>query len=441
MPFSTLTSIVVVVIVLGVMILVHELGHFLAAKFFHVRVLVFSIGFGRRLFGFVRGDTDYRLSLLPLGGYVKMAGEDPTEEHRGDAGEFLAKPRWQRFVIALMGPTMNILMAIVLLAALYHFHFPKPAYMEAPARIGGVEPDSPAARAGLLPGDVVLRVGDMENPHWEDLEMKVFTAAGQSLPMDVSRDGKEVHLMLTPQAQGPNDVGEAGLIPCVPGRVGMVEGGLPAAKAGLQPGDRIIAIEGKPVECWQQLSDDLQKAQGKPVALTIERGGKDLQAQVTPVFTNIGGDAKWRIGVGFRGDIVVRHLSWPVAVSTSVHDNTRNTVLTFEVLGRILTRRMSARSLSGPIGIVQISTEAYRAGLPELLMLVSFISLQLGIFNLLPIPILDGGMILLLAIESLLRRDVSMEVRERFAQVGIVFLLLLAVFVTYNDIVKTLRPH
>src|SRR5579859_2297542 len=158
------TDIAVVAVVLGVMILIHELGHFIAAKYFGVRVLTFSLGFGPRLFGVKRGDTDYRVSALPLGGYVKMAGDDPSQERKGDPGEFLSKPRWQRFVIVVMGPFMNAVLAITLLTGLYRFHYEKPAYKEEPARIGEVEPDSPAAKAGVLPGDLIVRLGDLQNP-------------------------------------------------------------------------------------------------------------------------------------------------------------------------------------------------------------------------------------------------------------------------------------
>jgi regulator of sigma E protease len=440
MHSSFLTSVIVVVIVLGIMILVHELGHFVAAKLFHVRVLTFSIGFGKRLFGYKYGDTDYRVSLLPLGGYVKMAGDDPSEVREGHPDEFLAKPRWQRFIIAIMGPSMNVLMAVVLLAGLYRFHYPKPAYMEQPARVGEVDPGSPAAQAGIEPGDLIVRLGSLQNPKWEDLRMKILMTAGETLPVEVQRDGGQLNLTLTPKATGPDQIGDAGLMPCIPGKIGEVAAGKPADRAGLKEGDRIIALDGRDIPCWQQLSATIQKTEGKPVSLLVERDGKQFQVSVTPYLGESGEGEKWLIGVGYRSDVVVRQLPLGDAIATAVDDNVRNCLVTFDVLGRIITRRMSPKSLSGPIGIAQISGEAYRAGIPELLMLVSFISLQLGIFNLLPIPILDGGMILVLLIEGLMRRDMSLEVKERFAQIGIVFLLLLAVFVTYNDILKTLHP-
>lgn len=438
---SFITDAVVVVAVLGFMILIHELGHFMAAKFFGVRVLVFSLGFGKRLFGFKRGDTDYRVSALPFGGFVKMAGDDPAEVREGDPGEFLARPRWQRFVVVVMGPAMNALLAVGLLTGLYRYHFQKPAYQEQLARVGDVEPDSPAARIGVLPGDLIVRLDGVANPKWEDVEVKILTTVGEALPVELLRDGQTLKLSLTPQARGPSRVGDAGWFPYVPGTIEMVDPGLPASQLGLKLGDQIVGVEGRKVFFWPRLTYLIQSANGREMELTIRREGKDFTVRVKPVLSEVSGEKMWRIGVGFRSNVVVQQLPWGKAITASLRDNLRNSLATFEVLRKILTRRMSARSLSGPIGIAQLSGEMYRAGITELLMFVSFISLQLSIFNLLPIPILDGGVIFLLLIEGLMRRDLSLEVKERFAQVGIVFLLLLAVFVMYNDILKTFRPY
>jgi regulator of sigma E protease len=438
---SFITDALVVVAVLGFMILIHELGHFVAAKLFGVRVLVFSLGFGKRLFGFKRGDTDYRVSALPFGGFVKMAGDDPAEVREGDPGEFLARPRWQRFVVVVMGPAMNALLAVGLLTGLYRYHFQKPAYQEQAARVGDVEPDSPAARVGVLPGDLIVRLDGVANPKWEDVEVKILTTVGEALPVELLRDGRTLKLSLTPQARGPSRVGDAGWFPYVPGTIEMVDPGLPASQLGLKPGDQIVGVEGRKVFFWPRLTYLIQSANGREMELTIRREGKDFTVRVKPVLSEVSGEKMWRIGVGFRSNVVVQQLPWGKAITASLRDNLRNSLATFEVLRKILTRRMSARSLSGPIGIAQLSGEMYRAGITELLMFVSFISLQLSIFNLLPIPILDGGVIFLLLIEGLMRRDLSLEVKERFAQVGIVFLLLLAVFVMYNDILKTFRPY
>ena len=435
------TDVVVVAVVLGFMIFVHELGHFIAAKRFGVRVLVFSLGFGKRLVGFERGGTDYRISALPLGGYVKMAGEDPSESRKDDPGDFLAHPRWQRFVIAVMGPTMNVLTAFVMLAALYRYHYQKPAYEEQPARIGDVQPNSPAAAAGLEAGDLVVRAGNVDHPKWEDLELKVLTTTAQAIPMEVLRHGQLLNLSLTPKAKGVNQVGYAGLYPCLPSVIGGVERGLPASQAGLQPGDRVLTVGSESVPCWQRLASAMQADAGKPVKLMVDRGGKKFDVTLQPVSRKVSGQSRWLIGVTARTDMVVRHLPWMQALTASLHDNIRSAAVTFVVLKKIITRRMSARSLSGPIGIAQISGQAYRAGIADLITLVSFISLQLGIFNLLPIPVLDGGMILLLLIEGVMRKDLSLRVKERVVQAGIFLLLLLVVFVMYNDIVKTLARY
>jgi regulator of sigma E protease len=441
MAGSFITDAVVVVLVLGFMIFVHELGHFLAAKFFGVRVLVFSLGFGPRLLHWTRGDTDYRVSGLPFGGYVRMAGDDPSAGRQGEPWEFLAKPRWQRFMVVVMGPIMNILLAVLLLAGLYKFHYQKPAYEEQPARVGDVEADSPAGQIGLKPGDLVVRLDGLQNPRWEDVEMRILTMVGEAMPLEVKRDGQTLNLALTPRAQGPDRVGDAGWYPYAPGVIDNLEPGLPASRAGLIPGDQIVGIEGRKILYWPRITYLLQSSKGKPVQLSILRGGREFRATLTPVLTDVMGEKRWRIGVTFHNDMVVRQLPWGAAIGASLEDNSRLLLMWFDVLGRILTRRLSTRSLAGPIGIAQLSGEMYRAGLFELVSLVCSISLNLGLFNLLPIPILDGGVILLLLIEGLIRHDLSLRVKERVVQVGFLFLLLLVVFLMYNDIMKTLRPY
>ena len=439
--FSNFTSdIAAVVVVLGVMILIHELGHFMAAKYFGVRVLTFSLGFGPRLFGYKYGDTDYRVSALPLGGYVKMAGDDPSQEREGDYREFVSKPRCQRLIIVIMGPTMNVLLAVGVLTALYRYHYEKPAYKEESARIGAVDPESPAAKAGVLPGDLIVRLGGLKNPNWEDAEIKILTTINEPIPVVISRDGKEISLMVTPQAVGPDAVGDVGWGPYFPAFINTVDPGMPGGQAGLKPGDQILELDGQKIYFRDTFPQALQAGKGKPVDLTIQRAGQIFHAKMTPVLNDMDGEKKWRVGVTFRSPIVVRQLPWGEALTTSLDFNIRNSLLTFQVLGKVLTHRMSARSFSGPIGITQISGEAFRAGLPQLCTIMALISMQLAIFNCLPIPVLDGGVMLLLLIEGAIRRDLSLRVKERFVQAGLVILLLLVVVVTYFDLVKTFQP-
>ncbi len=435
------TDALVVVVVLGVMIFLHEMGHFVAAKAFGVRVLVFSLGFGKSLLHYQHGETDYRISVLPFGGYVKMAGDDPSEARQGAQGEFLSQPRWKRFVIVLMGPVMNVLLAIILLTGLYKVHFQRPAYLGEPVRVGDVDAGSPAAQSNILPGDLILRFGNQENPKWEDVEFKILTSANEAFPLEIERDGKIVNTSIVPVAVGADREGYAGWEPTAPGILESIEPGLPADKAGLKPGDEIVGVDGHKVYYFPNIVHTIQISNGKPINLDISRQGREFQVTLQPVYREMLGEKRWWVGFRFRDGTVVLHLSWMQALRTSLNDNATNCFLTFDVLEKILTRRMSARSLSGPIGIAQMSGKAYRAGFSELLFLVSFISLQLGIFNLLPIPVLDGGVITLLLVEGLIRRDLSLEVKERFVQVGIVFLLLLAAFVMYNDLVKTFRPY
>ena len=438
---SFLTDALVVAVVLGIMIFIHELGHFMAAKAFGVRVLVFSLGFGKSLLHVKHGDTDYRISALPFGGYVKMAGDDPSEVREGDKAEFLSQPRWHRFIIVVMGPAMNVLLAVVLTTGLYHYHFQRPAYLDQAARVGDVEAGSPAAQANIQPEDLILRFGSQDNPKWEDVALKVMTTVNEAIPVELERNGAMVKTSITPIAKGPNREGYAGWEPVAPGILEEVEAGLPASKAGLKPGDEIVGVNGHRVFYYPNVAYAIQTGNGKPVTFEVFRAGKELQITVQPVYSELMGEKRWRVGFAFRPGMVVRQLPWGQAISLALNDSAHMSLVTFDVLGKILTRRMSARQLSGPIGIAQASGEAYRAGLPDLIYLVAFISLQLGIFNLLPIPVLDGGVILLLLVESLMRRDLSLEVKERFVQVGIVFLLLLAAFVMYNDLVKTFRPY
>jgi len=438
---SFVTDALVVIVVLGLMIFIHELGHFMAAKAFGVRVLVFSLGFGKSLLHVKRGDTDYRISALPFGGYVKMAGDDPSELREGDQSEFLSQPRWRRFVIVVMGPAMNVLLAVVLLTGLYKYHFQRPAYLEESARVGDVDAGSPATKADVQAGDLILQLGSLDNPKWDDVEYKILTSANESIPLELQRNGETIKTSIMPIARGPNRAGYAGWEPVAPGILEGVEPGLPAAKAGLKPGDEIVGIDGRKVLYFPSVAYAIQTGNGKPVTFDVVRAGQELTITVHPTYGELMGDKRWRVGLWFRNGMVVRHLPWRQALSASLDDNTRNCLATFDVLGKILTRRMSARTLTGPIGIAQLSGEAYRAGISELLMLIAFVSLQLGIFNLLPIPVLDGGVILLLLVEGLIRRDLSLEVKERFVQVGIVFLLLLAAFVMYNDLMKTFRPY
>jgi regulator of sigma E protease len=429
-----LIDLAAVALVLGVLVFVHEFGHYAVAKLCGVRVEVFSLGFGKRIWGFRRGDTDYRVSVLPLGGYVKMAGENPLESRTGDPGEFTSHPRWQRFLIAIAGPAMNITLALVVLTGIYMFHYEHPAYLEKAADIGNVDKDSPAAKAGIQPGDRIVQIQDVKNPTWEQVYPEVILNPNQLINVTIQRGGQILQKQVRPQPSGPDRLGDVGWDPheLV---IGTLDPGHPAAKAGLKVGDEIVALNGASTRTIQDLINKLQEVKNNPVEITVLRDGQQFKLSVTPEFTDIGGDKKYRIGIS---GMHVDRLPFAQAVARSVESCKSNSMLVFQLVGKMIQKKVSPRQVSGPIGIARISGEAaMQRGWSPLLTVMAIISLQLAIFNLFPIPILDGGLMLMLVIEGIMRRDIKQEVKERVYQAAFVFLVLFAVVVIFNDVAKT----
>jgi regulator of sigma E protease len=428
-------------IVLGFMILIHEFGHYAAAKYFGVRVEVFSIGFGKRLLGFKKGDTDYRISAIPLGGYVKMSGENPMDERTGDAGEFLSHPRWQRFIVALAGPAMNIMLAIALLTGVYMVHYEYPAVLDEPAVVGWVTPNTPAEKAGIQRGDRIVRVEEIENPNWEQVDVKDALSPNQPLKFGIERDGKVVEKMLTPEPFGPNQYGAMGWVPQESSvTLTTVEPGMPAEKAGLQVGDRLISANGQEIPALAALVQLLNRTKDQPLEMVVLRNNQKLNFTVKPVLApaSAAQESGYRIGIASVLTKVVK-LNFSDALNRSLSDNKKSSFLILELLQKMVQRKVSMRQVDGPIGIGSaVGAAAREKGWSPLFEITAAISLNLGIMNLLPIPILDGGVILLLFIESLMRKEISLPIKERIYQAAFVFLVLFAVMVIYNDIVKTL---
>ncbi len=424
------------VIVLGVMIVVHELGHFLAAKFFGVRVEVFSVGFGKRLFGFKRGETDYRISALPLGGYVKMTGENPMEERTGEPGEFMSHPRWQRLVIAIAGPAMNILLAVALLTGVFMVHYEHPVYLDQPAVIGWVLDNSAAEKAGLQPGDRIVKIGNTQNPTWEDVLPKVLLSPNQPVNLVVQRGNETLSKTIVPEPVGQEQFGNPGWVPEQPMKVTYLEPDMPAVPAGIKLGDEIVAVNGVPVRSTGALKRKLQQTKDQAVDITLLRSGKEVHVTVAPALDKEHNEYR----LGFASEpLHVDKLSFSAALNKSIDQNKKNSMLILELVKKMVERKVSIKQMEGPIGIARASGEAARQeGWTPLLGLMAAISLNLGIFNLFPIPILDGGLILLLLIESLMRRDISMRVKERIYQAAFVCLVLFAGLVIFNDVMKAL---
>ncbi|HUZ94857.1 MAG TPA: RIP metalloprotease RseP [Edaphobacter sp.] len=442
-----MSTVIQLAIVLGIMVLVHELGHFIVAKLCRVRVEVFSIGFGTRLFGFKRGDTDYRLSLLPLGGYVKMSGEMPGEEKSDDPGELENHPRWQRVLIALAGPVFNFLLAIALMTGVYMVHNEVQAYLNGPAHVDYVSLNTPAAHTGIQGGDTIVHYDTVENPTWDQVAIRSLLNLNQTISFSYVHDGQRTNTKLFVEAKGGAEdfaLDNLGFIPLrqdSPIEVSSLEGeeNLPAARAGMKPGDQLESIDGLHLHSVYSLHAYLQDTAGKPVSLVVNRHGDTLPIHLTPVLGDAGDGTKY-FQLGFlpvQPPVKVQRLPFGKAMVASWQFNKKSSLLIVEVVKRMFTRQVSVRSLSGPIGIGQQVHQAMEMqGWTPIVGLMAYISINLGILNLLPIPILDGGMILFLIIESIIRRDVNQQLKERVYQVAFVCIIIFAAFIIFNDITK-----
>jgi regulator of sigma E protease len=434
------TTLLSFLFVLGVLVFIHELGHFLLARWNGVRVLTFSLGFGPKLLKFQRGDTEYCISAIPLGGYVKMAGENPDDPQTGADDEFLAKSKWQRFQILIAGPLMNILLAVVLLAVVLMRGADVLAYLDQPAVVGAVQPGSPAERAGIRPGDTVVRFGTADVRTWEHLDMAVAGRPEREVEVTVQRDGREERFKIRPDLTELStrngarfEVGTIGVLPDVyPSVTGFVPG-KPAEASGLKAGDVILAIDGERMVFRSQVAETISKKPGdKPIEFRVRRDGADQAIPVTPYRES---DRTW-VGV-YMADASRSFKPTPFeAIGMSVQRNIEMSGLILMTLKDLVTGEASPKQLMGPVGIAQLSAESAQAGWIALLGLMASISLNLGLLNLMPIPVLDGGHIFIMAIETISRRDFSLQVKEKMLFVGFVLLMTLMVTVIYNDLTR-----
>jgi len=435
---QTWVGIVAAAIGLGVMILVHEWGHFVVARLCGVRVEVFSIGFGNRIFGWKRNGTDYRLAVFPFGGYVKMAGENPAEERTGAPDEFLSQARWKRLLIILAGPFMNFVLAVVLMWGLYIAGVPVPAYFHEPAQVAAVVPNSPAEKAGVKVGDKIVAIDGSKVSNWDEALSNTSILPGSNVSLTVERGGSVIPLKeIVPQ----NPTDGCDVLGCPKERVVVdaVMRGDPAAMAGLKAGDEITSVNGESVMSRDLLSYVVTQSGGKPVTMGVVRGGRDLMFTVKPAYIDLGdgGGKRWAIGVGYGMADTVRE-SYPF-IEAGRQSWEKNVDLSGQILsfvGGLFSGRFSLKDAAGPVGIVKISVQQARLGIAQFITFMAFLSINLGILNLLPIPILDGGHVLMLAIEGTLRRELSVAVKERFLTAGLIFLLTVIGFVTYFDILR-----
>jgi regulator of sigma E protease len=404
-----------------------------------VKVESFSVGFGPRLFGFKIGETDFRFSAILFGGYVKMLGQEDLKVDDGsnpDPRSFLNKPRYQRLFIAFAGPAMNIILAVALLAGLYMFQYPQIENADGPAVVGHILKDSPADQAGIREGDRILSFDGIRDPKWDDILVKELTGSGRNIPVEVQRGGQTFSFTVTPKTDEKTQAGTIGWRAESEVQIDSLLKGFDAERVGLKPGDVVVSVNNQLIRSTEKLRELVNDSKGEPIEVIYRRDGELNKVQVKPQLSEA--DGRWMIGIGLRLPYKIVQLPFGRALQESIRNNIRNATMIYDYLGGVIQRRLSPKQFEGPVGIARMASQAAKQGPADFLGLMAMVSLNLAIFNLLPIPVLDGGMILVLLIEMIRRKDLSLQLKERILHVGLAFLLLLVVFTLYNDISKAI---
>ena len=431
---TILGQILAFVIVFGVLVFFHEFGHFFMAKLVGIRVEAFSFGYGKRLFGIKKGETDYRVSMIPIGGFVKFTGEDVFEQKRElEPGDFMASKRWQRFLVMVMGSVMNIILALILVAVINMVGVTVPIFQEQAPVIGWLEAGSPAEKANMLPEDQIISIDGKETKTWTDVEFAVGTRPNRTLNIEVKRDGTIVPIELTTESRSRLAFGYAGFVAKIWTEVRMVAANSPAEEGGLQIGDIVLAINGETVYRTQFI-EIIESSPEMELELLVDRNGEQKTLAVTP---SREGDVG-KIGISHSPQSVIKKYGFFAAFGESVRHNVDLAFMVIDFLKDLITGEASAKQLGGPLEIANWSYAALRAGFMAMLGWIAFFSLQLGVINLFPIPVLDGGQILVLALEGLFRRDFSPKVKQIVMQIDFGIFIVLIVFVLLNDIAKRL---
>jgi regulator of sigma E protease len=440
-------NILALIFVLSFLIVFHEGGHFAVAKLFKFPVEVFSLGFGKRLFGWKRKETDYRVSLIPLGGYVKVVGLGPDESDivAGTTGSEAAPgSRVQRLLILLAGPGVNLILALLLTAFALSLGIVVPKYQDERPVVKFLDVGSPAEKAGVQVDDEIVKIAGHPVSTWKEVELDLGLAPRETIAVEVLRAGAIVPLQIRPEPASKYDIGFTGLNAYLPPVIGELVPGYPLQKAGLKAGDKIVSVAGHPVSGYFEIVRRVGEAaagfsENAPgtIELVVEREGSAtaMTYRVTPILVA----KSWKIGFKPKYELVQKRLAFTAALGASWNENIQQTKTTFQTVGRLFRGKGSMRQLSGPIDIAKFSGDAARTSPAALLSLMGILSLQLGILNLLPIPLLDGGQIFVTLLESAARRDFSLKVKERLLQVGFVFLVMVMVTVLYFDVLKNLN--
>ena len=422
------------VFVLGVLVFVHELGHFLAAKRVGIRVLKFQLGFNPTILSYKYGETEYGIGALPLGGYVKMAGEASEDGPTGDPSEFLSKTRWERFQVLVAGPSMNLLLAFLLAAVVLYQGAEVESYNDQPVVVGVVKKDSPAQRADIRTGDRIVTVGGHDVDTWEEFFVSIGTRANREVQVGLLREGTPQTKTVTPVSdeKAKFEIGDIGVLPNVHPHLLAISPGEPGDKGGLKAGDVITAANGEIVTFDAEFRQIIRKNANTAMTLSILRGGVPMTIQVTP---RLNGKVGY-LGVTPSDDTKTIKPSVLGAFKLSAEKNVAMAGMIGQTVWGLITRQLSPKQLMGPIAIAQVSGESAQLGWLALAGLMVSLSLNLGLLNLMPIPMLDGGHIFIMALEGIARRDFSVRVKEKMLLAGFVVLMMLMVTVIYNDLTR-----
>lgn len=434
-------TIIAGILMLGVLVFIHELGHFVIAKMCGVKVLKFSLGFGPKLVSRHRGETEYQICAIPLGGYVQMLGEGSGEQ--GEEVELSAEEKARSFseqsvakrlAIVSAGPVMNLVLPLLILPISFMVGVQMPTYLDQPACIGYVVPESNAASGGFLAGDCVLAVNQRPVESWNDSNKGFVSQAGDALVFQIERDGNELQLVIPADNDSLQGMQVLGLLPRQEARIGGLAPDMPAAVAGIQEGDLILKIADYPISSWYDLKGVIQEIGERAVPVQLERAGEHLVVDLTP--EQRGGEGDYLLGIAPLYSSEMKRYGFSAAVREGASRTWELIELTVVFVQKLFTGNVSTKNIGGPITVVQIAGQAAQTDLSAILSVLAFISIQLGILNLLPIPILDGGHILFYLIELIIRRPVSIRAREMAQQVGMAMLLMLMVLAFYNDIIR-----
>ncbi len=427
--------------ILGVLVFIHELGHFCVAKFCGVKVLKFSLGFGPRLVSRQYGETEYMICAIPLGGYVQMLGEgggdqgedselDPAEDHRS----FAKQPVSRRMAIVAAGPIMNLILPFLILPLSYMIGVNLPAFLEEPPCVGYVLPESEAADSGFRNGDCIVKIGGTDVLRWTDTGPALVNSAGESVVFTLDRDGSRTELVLDADNGSLEGLQAIGLLPLQDAVIGGLAPKMPAIEAGLEEGDRILSIGGREILSWYELKDAIQVVGGNPTIFLIKRGEELLSLELVPRKVEDRDD--FLVGIAPQEVVVFKRFQFWDAIKAGADRTVSLIELTLVFIQKLFSGHVSTDNIGGPITVVQIAGQAAQTDVSSILSILAFLSIQLGILNLLPIPILDGGHLFFYFFEVVFRRPMSLRAREWAQQVGLILLIMLMVLAFYNDIVR-----